>query len=202
MPDELSGNPLDVLARWVDDARAAELPLPSTMTLATADAGGVPHARTVLVTGVDDTSLRFNSSTPTTKTRDVSANPRVSAVFHWPALGRQAIALGEAGELDQDASRAAFAAAPRQLQLLAWAFHALGPGLAAPDYAVKPGAVEREFDAAAEDPRSTTPPPSWRTIRLVPHRLDFWQAGTDTTPPAKTRFVRDGESWRSFPVLP
>jgi pyridoxamine 5'-phosphate oxidase len=47
-----------------------------------------------------------------------------------------------------------------------------------------------------------TAPPSWTTVRLVPHRLDFWQAGTETTPPAKTRFTRDGDGWRSAPVLP
>jgi pyridoxamine 5'-phosphate oxidase len=204
MRDELSGNPLDIVERWVAEAQAAQLPLPSTMTLATADADGVPHARTVLVTAVDAESLRFHSSTPTTKTRDLAANPRVSAVFHWPALGRQVVLQGEAAELDADTSRAAYPSRPRQLQLVAWAYDALTPGLTAPDFAVPSGAVEREFAAAGDDPRSATAPPSWTTVRLVPHRVDFWQAGTTTTPPGKTRFTRDGDGdgWRSFPVLP
>lgn len=204
MREDLDGNPMDVLARWVAEARAAELPMPSTMTLATAGPDGVPHARSVLVTEVDETSLRFHSSTPTTKTRDLAANPNVSAVFHWPSLGRQVVLQGTAGELDAATSRAAFPTRPRQLQLIAWAYEALLPRLTAPDYALEPGAVEREFDAADTDPRSYRMPPSWTTVRLVPHRADFWQAGTETTPPAKTRFVRerDGAGWRSFPVLP
>ena len=51
------------------------------MTLATAGADGVPQARTVLVTAVDADSVRFHSSTPTRKTVDLAANPRVSGVF-------------------------------------------------------------------------------------------------------------------------
>jgi pyridoxamine 5'-phosphate oxidase len=195
-------NPLDVLARWVTEADAAGLPAPNTMSLATADAGGVPHVRTVLVTAIDAVSLSFHSSAPTTKTRDLAANPRAGAVFHWPALGRQVVLQGSATELDAATSRAAFPARPRQLQLLAWAYEALTPRLAAPDFAVPPGALAQAFDAAAADPASTAPPPSWTTIRLEPDRVDLWEAGTAATPPTKSRFVREPAGWRTFPVLP
>ena len=200
MPEPLSDDPLAVLARWVAGAEAAGLP--RTMTFATADAAGVPHARTVLVTGIDAAGLRFHSSTPTTKTRDLAANPQVSAVFHWAALGRQVVLQGRAAELDAATSRAGFRSQPRQLQLLAWAYEALLPQLRAPDHAVPPGAVEQAFDAAATDPASNEAPPSWTTIRLEPDRMDFWQAGSETSPSTKTRFVRDDDGWRQFPVLP
>jgi pyridoxamine 5'-phosphate oxidase len=199
MPEQLSGDPLAVLARWVAAAEAAGLP--RTMTFATADAEGVPHARTVLVTGID-TGICFHSSTPTTKTRDLAANPRASAVFHWPALERQVVLQGRATELDAATSRTAYPTQARQLQILAWAYEALLPQLQPPDYAVPPGAVEQAFDVAASDPASRTAPPSWTTIRLEPDGVDFWQAGTESTPSTKTRFVRDGDGWRHFPVLP
>jgi pyridoxamine 5'-phosphate oxidase len=195
MPEQLAGNPLAVLARWF-----AEGPH-HTMTFATADADGTPHARTVLATAID-TGVCFHSSTPTTKTRDLAANPRASAVFHWPEAGRQVVLDGTAAELDAETSRAGYRAQDRQLQLLAWAYHALLPRLEPPHYAVPPGAVEEAFDAAAADPASREAPPSWTTIRLVPDRVDFWQAGTESTPSTKTRFVREGEGWRHFPVLP
>lgn len=200
MAEPLAGDPLDALARWVADAAAAGLP--PTMTFATADADGVPHARTVVVTAIGADGLRFHSSRPTTKTRDLAVNPRVSAVFHWPALGRQVVLQGSAGELDAETSRAAFGSRPRELQLLAWAYEALAPQLRAPDFAVPPGAPEEAFRAADADPASWTAPPSWTTIRLVPERMDFWRAGTERAPSTKTRFVRDGAGWRSFPVLP
>jgi len=197
--EQLTGDPLAVLARWAAAAQAAGDP--RTMTFATADADGTPHARTVLVTGID-TGVRFHSSTPTTKTRDIAANPRASGVFHWPALERQVVLQGRAVELDAETSREGYRTQARQLQVLAWANQALLPHLQPPDYAVPPGAVEAAFDAAAADPASRNAPPTWTTIRLEPDRIDFWQAGTETSPSTKTRFVRDGEGWRQFPVLP
>src|SRR5918998_6564392 len=104
---DVDGGPLALLARWIGEAEAAGLPGPSTMTLATAGADGVPQARTVLVTALDIDSLRFHSSTPTRKTVDIAANPHVSAVFHWPTLGRQVVLAGAAAGLDAEASRGA-----------------------------------------------------------------------------------------------
>jgi pyridoxamine 5'-phosphate oxidase len=200
VPEDLEPDAMAVLARWTAEAEAAGLPLPTTMTLATTGPDG-PHARTVLITAVDAAGVRFHSSAPTTKTRDLDADPRASGVFHWPALGRQAILTGRAEQLDAAAALAAYPTRPRQLQLLAWAYESLAPDLPAP-YGVPPGAVESAFAAAAGDPASAAAPPSWTTIALTPVRLDFWQAGTETTPPTKTRYERDGTGWRSFPVLP
>ncbi len=169
-----------------------------TMTLATADADGVPHARTVVITTVDQESLRFHSSRPTGKTADLVVNPRVSGVFHWPVPGRQVVLHGTAAELDDAVSRAAFPTRPEPLQRLAWAYEELLPGLVGPDRAVAPGAVERAFAAG----RVGEMPPSWTSIRLLPHQLDFWQAGTDHTPPTRTRFVRHDDGWHRYRILP
>lgn len=205
---ELDGPPLDVLARWIGEAGTAGLAAPGAMTLATVGADGTPQARTVLVTAVDADSVRFHSSAPTRKTVDVAANPRVSGVFLWPALGRQVVLAGVAELLDAAVSRAAFPTRPRSLQLVAWAYEELTPELTGPDHAVAPGAVEAAFAAASRDPATVAMPPSWTTLRVVPSRMDFWRAGTTNTPPSRTRFVREpaegaGErGWRSFPVLP
>jgi len=182
-------DPMAVLARWVVESG---LPM---MTFATADASGVPHARTVLITEVDATSVRFHSSRPTTKTLDIAAQPRASGVFYWP--GRQVVLRGVASELSAAVSRAAFPTRPLGLRRLAWAYEALGAD--GSDSAVAPGEVERAFAAAGA---AAEMPPSWTTIAFVPDEADFWQAGDDDTPATKTRFTRDGPAWRSRPALP
>lgn len=197
--EPLGADPLAVLARWIDEATAAGLPAPHAMTLATADASGAPHARTVLVTAIDGDGLRFHSSRPTGKTADLAANPHAAGVFSWPALGRQVVLHGTARELAATVSRAAFDTRPPPLQRIAWAYDGLLPGLTGPDYAVDAGAVERAFTAAAARPDM---PPSWTTLELRPDRVDIWQAGDEHTPPVRTRFVRAAAGWRSFPVLP
>ncbi len=186
-------DPIAVLARWVEEAVAASGQ--PTMTFATADASGTPHARTVLVTAIDATSLRFHSSRPTTKTLDIAGRPRVSGVFYWP--GRQVVLRGVASELPAAVSRAAFPTRPLGLRRLAWAYDALGTD--GSDTVLAPGDVERAFAAAGA---AVEMPPSWTTIRLVPDRADFWQAGDDDIPATKTRFTRDGPAWTSHPALP
>ncbi|UFU07039.1 pyridoxine/pyridoxamine 5'-phosphate oxidase [Ruania halotolerans] len=217
MPETLAAPPLPNLARWVAEADDAGLPLPSTMTLATADADGAPHARTVLVTQIDGMALRFHTSSPTTKSEDIAANPRVAAVFHWPSLGRQVILTGTARELPAEVSEAAYPTRPRQLQLVAWAYQDLAGSAPTPDLAVSNDAIRERFDAAAA--RDPLPRPAgWTTIELTPWQVDFWQAGTDDTPPVKTRFTADGptaathtgaaaedathDAWRRIDILP
>lgn len=175
---------MEILARWAGA-------LPVAMTLATADADGAPHARTVLATVIDGDGVRFHSSTPTAKTRDIAVNPRVSAVFLWADAGRQVVLHGTARELDPAVSRAAFPTRPRALQLLAWVYEELTP-----DAPVSPGAVQGAYDGALD---RVEMPPSWTTVQITPDRLDFWQGGT---PPDRTRFVRSTAGWDSYPVLP
>src|SRR4029079_7572493 len=126
-----------VVARWVGESGQP------TMTVATADAAGVPHARTVLITEVDATSVRFHSSRPTTKTSDIAAQPRASGGFYWP--GRQVVLRGVAAELSAASSRAAFPSRPLGLRRLAWAYEALGA--AGAGHAVAPRELEWGDDA-------------------------------------------------------
>lgn len=178
-----------VLARWVEESGQP------TMTFATADADGVPHARTVLVTEVDATAVRFHSSRPTTKTLDLAAQPRASGVFYWP--GRQVVLRGLAGELPSAVSRAAFPTRPLGLRRLAWAYEELLAD--GSETVLAPGAVERAFAAAGA---AREMPPSWTTVALVPDRADFWQAGDDDTAATKTRFTLVDGTWIARPALP
>lgn len=202
MPERLEDDPVLLLRRWLGEAEAAGLPLPSTATLATSS-GDEPHARTVVVTAVEPEGLRFHSSTPTTKSRDLAVNPRASMVFHWPALGRQLVLAGTVAQLDAGVSRAAFPTRPRQLQLVAWAYEDLGQDLAEPDRAVPSARVQERMEAAGARDAATLPmPPSWTTYRVHPHRVDVWQAGSEVVAPRKDRYLRDEQGWRRVESLP
>lgn len=202
-PEELDGDPLPIVSRWIDEAGHSGVPVPSTMTFCTVDSDGTPHARIVLVTVIDETSLRFHSSSPTTKTLDVGADSRVAAVYHWPTLGRQVTLHGTAVELSDEVSRAAYPTRPRQLQLVGWAYEELLPRLG-PDGEIPRSELVAAFDAAAQrDPATLAKPPGWTTLTLTPTRVDFWQAGAELVPPTKTRFLRQEDgSWRHVNVMP
>lgn len=226
MAEHITGNPLETLARWALEAEDAALPSPRTLTFATVDATGTPHARIVLSTVIDDEHVRFHSSRPTAKTRDLAQNPRASGVFFWPALARQVILHGTASELDASVSRAAYPTRPRQLQLVAWAYDDVlreggapigaasadvgpddGPRAArrvASDLATSAERIDRSVaEHAARDAATLPAPGSWTTIAFVPERVDMWEGVGLDVAARKTRFDRQPDgSWVRTEILP
>ena len=53
------GDPIRKFNDWLAEARAAGVPLPEAMTLATADASGRPSARMLLLKGADERGFTF-----------------------------------------------------------------------------------------------------------------------------------------------
>lgn len=89
-------HPLRELEAWIEEARAEGLPQPGSVAFVTVSADGRPSARTVNLKRFEPEALLFTSALWTRKAREIEANPRVSLLFHWPALGRQAHVAGEA----------------------------------------------------------------------------------------------------------
>src|SRR5260370_37489171 len=91
--------------RWLDEAIRAELPEPTAMTLATADAAGRPSARIVLLKGLAGGGFTFFTNYDSRKGRDLAARPDAALLFHWVELEPQGrverrIAKGAHGWLD------------------------------------------------------------------------------------------------------
>src|SRR5206468_2318253 len=82
-------NPLEQFRSWLEDARAAKLPQPDAMTLATSSFTGNPTARMVLLRGFDERGFIFYSNRTSRKGRELAANPRAALVFYWAELERQ-----------------------------------------------------------------------------------------------------------------
>lgn len=213
-----SADPLATLAQWVEEAAQAGAPSPRTFTLGTVGPDGAPHARTVVSTVIDSEHVRFHSSTPTTKTRDLRADPRASAVFFWPEIGRQVVVHGSAVELDEATSRAAFPLRPRQLQLVAWAYEDVlaeaGDGEIDPDVISADVPTSAAHIAARVAHHGAAPalgtsaaqlpvPASWTTIALTPTRVDLWQGMGPDVAALKTRYDKgDDGAWTSTEILP
>lgn len=208
-----STDPLATLAQWVEEAAEAGALSPRTFTLGTVGPDGAPHARTVVSTVIDSDHVRFHSSAPTTKTRDLRADPRASAVFFWPEIGRQVVLHGSAVELDEATSRAAFPLRPRQLQLVAWAYEDVLTE--AGDGTIDPDVVSAEVPTSAahiaervahhgEEPAADLPAPaSWTTIAFTPTRVDLWQGVGPEVAALKTRYDKGADgSWTATEILP
>lgn len=86
---ELPGQPWPLLHCWLSEVQSVVADEGLAMFLASVDAQGRPHARMLLLRGVDEHGLLFFSHYQSAKGQEFACNPYAAAVFHWPALQRQ-----------------------------------------------------------------------------------------------------------------
>jgi pyridoxamine 5'-phosphate oxidase len=165
-----AADPFALIGLWLEEAAASEINDPEAMALATVDADGLPDARMVLCKGADARGLVFYSNVESAKGRELKAQPKAAALFHWKSLRRQARFRGAVAELTGVESDAYFASRPRGSQIGAWASQQSRPlaSRAALEAAVE--AYGRQFEGGAV-PR----PGHWRGYRLAPVEIEFWR---------------------------
>ena len=168
--DDLDPDPFVQFASWMEAALGAGLRVPNAMTLATADSTGVPSARTVLLKGVEDGAFVFFTNYESRKGHELRDNPDAALVFHWAALERQVCVQGPVGRLEPAASDEYFTTRPHGSRLAAWASEQSRTLDDRSELDARVAAAEERF--GTDVPR----PPHWGGFRLVPVRIEFWQA--------------------------
>lgn len=163
-------DPFELFARWFQEAKAAEPNDPNAMTVATADAGGLPDARMVLLKDFDTQGFVFYTNTDSDKGRQLEANPQAALLFHWKSLRRQVRVRGPVAPVTDAEADAYFASRPRDSQVGAWASDQSRPmegrfvlEKRAAEYALKFGL------------KPVPRPPHWTGFRVAPLRLEFWR---------------------------
>lgn len=167
-------NPLQLLARWLKEAREADVPAPAAMTLATVGAGGRPSARVVSLKRLEDGALIFTTGLWTRKAEELRASPQVAVVFHWPTLGRQVRVEGRAEIAERELAEELFAARPRghQLQTLVSRQGETIDG-------IDPLRTRLEALGSESEDKPISCPDDWGAVRLTPETIEFWTEGSD-----------------------
>ena len=174
----------DLLAQ----ARAADDPEPTAMTLATIR-DGRPHARIVLLKGADMRGFRFFTNYESAKGGDLAAHAQAALCFHWKALrnGVQVRVEGRVEKLPAAESDAYFATRARGSQLGAWASLQSQPLPDRAAFDARYAEVEHRF-ANTDVPR----PPHWGGYLVVPDRIEFWY-GADFRLHERRLYARDAD---------
>ncbi len=181
-------DPLALLARWLAEAEDRRTqPNPNAMVLATCDGDGRPSARVVLCKGlaVQPGYLAFYTNYQSRKGRELAANPRAAAVFHWDALHRQARIEGPVLKAPSADSDAYFASRPWQSRIGAWASAQSEPAESRQELERSLAAAAEQFGAPAPDPAGADArftgaiprPPHWGGYRLWAESVELWVEG-------------------------
>lgn len=165
-------DPFAFFHKWFAEAQISHADEVNAMALATVSAMGIPHARIVLLKGLDEKGFVFFTNYHSVKGQDISENPHVSLVFFWKELERQVCIEGVAEKVSAEESDAYFASRPEGSRLGAWA---------SPQSQQIPGraVLDENYSKYQQEFGSDIPRPlHWGGYRVIPTQIEFWQGRT------------------------
>ncbi len=172
-PATAPGEPLELLGRWLLDAREARVSEPASVAFVTVGEDGRPTARTVSLKRLERDALLFSSALWTRKARELQQNPHVALLFHWPSLGRQVHVAGRAALAERALAEELFAERPIE--------HRLQTLVSRQGEPIEDLQPLRERHAHLLEAMEAPPacPPDWGAIRVAPGAVEFWAAAED-----------------------
>jgi pyridoxamine 5'-phosphate oxidase len=187
--NDVDPDPVRQFNVWLEEARAAHVPLPEAMTLATADAAGRPSARMLLLKSAGPDGFTFFTGYESRKGRELEENPLGAIVVYWHALGRQVRVEGRVRRLSVEESDTYFETRPPRSRAAAAASHQSEP-------LESRGPLEAELERLLAAHGDEVPrPPHWGGYVLEPETIELWQHREDRLHD-RLRYTRAREGWR------
>jgi len=169
---QVNPNPHEQFLLWFNHALEARLHEPYAMSLATANAEGRPHVRTVLLRGADEQGYAFYTNYDSQKGMDLAANPYAELLFYWPEQERQIRISGSVARISEQESTDYYHKRPRDSQIAAHVSMPQSGVIASRDEL-----QQRfwDFHAKMANQQQLDKPEFWGGYRLQPDYYEFWQ---------------------------
>jgi pyridoxamine 5'-phosphate oxidase len=194
LEQDIKASPVEQFGLWFNQALEQNVPEPTTMTLATADATGRPSARIVLLKGFDDAGFVFYTNYNSRKGQDLAVQPYASLNFFWQPLERQVRINGLTDKVSAQESDEYFHSRPLGSRLGAWVSAQSQPTTLA-ELEANTAAVQQKY--GDHPPR----PPHWGGYRLTPEYFEFWQ-GRPSRLHDRLTYQRSGTGWALKRISP
>lgn len=184
--DTPPGDPLDLLARWLELAQKHAVREPRALALATANIDGRASSRIVLLKSLKG-GIVFTSHYGSRKGRDLEGVPWAAGTLYWRETLQQINIAGPVFRLSDDEADALFAERPVAAQAAA-VVSKQSERLV--DEQQLRAEAKRILDAGGLPRR----PPGWGGFRLLPDRLEFWHGSPDRLH-RRLMYARSEQGW-------
>ncbi len=169
---QIEQHPHEQFLNWFNHALEAQLHEPYAMSLATANAQGRPHVRTVLLRGATEAGYDFYTNYDSQKGIDLAINPYAELLFYWQEQERQIRVSGRVVKISEEESTDYYHKRPRDSQIAAH--------ISTPQSGVIANREElqQRFQALhdkVEGKMELAKPEFWGGYRLEPDYYEFWQ---------------------------
>ena len=192
---DVSANPFDQFAIWMDAALNADIIDANAMTVSTVGADGRPSARVVLLKSFDAESFTFFTNYESKNGTDLIANPHTVFHFFWPQIDRQIAIYGCVEKTSREESEKYFHSRPVDSRLGAWTSNQSRQITSREE-------LEKRFEEFREKFGDDVPlPPFWGGFRLTPDKFEFWQ-GRQNRLHDRICYALDGTDWKISRLSP
>lgn len=188
-------DPFAFFAKWFAEAVASEAAEVNAMTLATVDEKNKPHARIVLLKGLDATGFVFFTNYNSAKGRHINANNAAALVFFWTELERQVRVEGVIEKISAEESDHYFNSRPEGSRLGAWA--SPQSQVIEDRKILDDNFIQYTSQFGQDIPR----PPHWGGYRVIPEVIEFWQ-GRSSRMHDRILFARTADGWKKSRLAP
>jgi pyridoxamine 5'-phosphate oxidase len=196
LESEVDANPVVQFNRWMNEAVLDNLFEPNALSLATADNGGQPSCRTVLLKGVLEEGFIFYTNYESRKGQELKENSKAAMLFWWREHERQVRIEGEVGKIPGELSSDYFNERPRGSRISA---------IISPQSEILESReqleelyINEEKKLAGSEPVC---PSYWGGFILKPNLFEFWQ-GRPNRLHDRLQYSRNGEHWKIERLAP
>ena len=198
LEDQVKLDPHEQFLFWFNHALAAQLHEPYAMSLATANAQGRPHVRTVLLRGATPDGYAFYTNYDSQKGMDLEVNPYTELLFYWQEQERQIRVSGRVIKISEEESTDYYHKRPRDSQIAAHVSTPQSGVIASRDE------LQQRFwdyhDTMANQ-EQLDKPEFWGGYRLVPDYYEFWQ-GRPNRLHDRLSYTRTDDAWTLQRLMP
>lgn len=198
LEDQVKLDPHEQFLLWFNHALAAQLHEPYAMSLATANAQGRPHVRTVLLRGATPDGYAFYTNYDSQKGMDLEVNPYAELLFYWQEQERQIRVSGRVVKISEEESADYYHKRPRDSQIAAHVSTPQSGVIASRDE------LQQRFwdyhDTMANQ-EQLDKPEFWGGYRLVPDYYEFWQ-GRPNRLHDRLSYTKNDDAWTLQRLMP